>query len=286
MALPPVIQRHADNLQRCIPKFQAVLPPHLSAQKLNQTVINALMANRYLANADAASVMQSAMTAAVLGLEVDGVTGQGYITPFKGKAQFIPGYKGYITLAQNAGFMVSGDVVREKDEFFYKRGLEPVLDHSPRMGSPTERGPVLYAYATARSNTLPSDFSVVHVEEVNKIRDNSEAYKAYMAGKIKSTPWANNYDKMAIKTAIRSLASRLPLNVQKAHALESAYETGKHAHINEEGNLDIIEHEPQTSMQPSAQDLGLEQYNCEHCKDTGLMPDLVGGTQTCIHCVK
>jgi recombination protein RecT len=284
------LQRHENNLEKCLPKFANVLPSHVEPQKIMQSVMNALSQNQYLATScDAGSVMQAAMTAAVLGLEVDNVTGQGYITPFKGKAQFITGYKGYITLAMNSGFIVSGEAVREKDKFSYSQGLNPHLDHVPATGSPSERGDIVYTYAIARHNTLPSLFKVVHVEDINKIRDGSEGYKAFMAGKIKSTPWATNYEKMAIKTAIRNLAPQLPLSVQKANAIESAYETGKRSYLNERGDV-IIENETQetdkggSNEQPTAADLGIEDDICGHCHGTGQMDDLIGGKQPCVHC--
>ena len=125
------LERHRNNLLNCQEKFRAVLPPELPPQKIIQGVMNALGQNEYLAKSEATSIVQAAMTAAVLGLDVNGVTGQGYIVPFKGKAQFIPGYKGYIKLAMNSGFIISGDAVREKDEFEYKLGLNSEINHTP-----------------------------------------------------------------------------------------------------------------------------------------------------------
>lgn len=257
MALPPSVQRHETNLTRCLPKLEPVLKgTGLSPEKLKQTIINSLMQNKYLASCSPESVMQSAMTAAVLGLEVDNVTGQGYLTPFKGRAQFIVGYKGYITLAANSGFTVEGDVVREKDHFHYQRGLNPKLEHVPAAGSPTERGAITHAYAVAHHNTRPSTFDVVHVEDINAIRDKSEGYKAFMAGKIRSTPWATNYPAMAKKTAIRALAAKLPLNVQKAAAVESVFEAGAPSFIDASGVVQTQNETPETTdEQPTAAEL-------------------------------
>jgi len=232
------IERHDRNLSKCMDKFEAVLPPHMSPAKLKQSVLTALGQNNYLANCDPTSILQSAMTAAVLGLEVDNALGQGYIVPYGRKAQFIPGYKGYITLARNNGFTVSGTVVREHDAFEYHEGLNPDLKHRPAAGGATERGAIQYAYATARHATLPSVFKVVHVEHINEIRDSSQGYQAYMSKKIKSNPWASNYEQMAVKTAIRALASQLPLNVQKAAAIEGGHERGEIIYLNEQGDIE------------------------------------------------
>ena len=41
-------------------------------------------------------------------LEVDGVTGQAFLIPFKGRAQLVIGYKGFNTLAARSGLTVTG----------------------------------------------------------------------------------------------------------------------------------------------------------------------------------
>lgn len=287
---------HKTMLEKFKPEFAKVLPAHITPDRIVRSVINALSANEYLCtNATPTSVVQAAMTAAVLGLDVDNVTGQGHIVPFKGKAQFIPGYKGYITLAANSGYLVGGDVVREKDHFRYGRGLNPFLEHIPAAGGPKERGAIIYAYATARSNSLPSDFRVLHVEQVNAIRDKSEGYKAFLSGKRKDSPWDSHYEPMAIKTAIRALAPELPLNVQRAAAIEGEFERGNIAHLTDNGNvkLDTIDQSPldgRTDDQPDlVAGLGLEERPqddlCGLCGGRGVIDD-ADGKGPCPDCNK
>jgi hypothetical protein len=73
------------------------------------------------------------MSAAVLGLEVDGVTGQAYLIPFAGKAQLVIGYKGFNTLAARSGITITGAVVREGDEFDYELGSNGYVRHKPLL---------------------------------------------------------------------------------------------------------------------------------------------------------
>lgn len=276
------LNRHKTALEKFKPEFAKVLPAHITPDRIVRSVINALSANQYLCtNATPTSVVQAAMTAAVLGLDVDNVTGQGHIVPFKGKAQFIPGYKGYITLAANSGYLVGGDVVREKDHFKYGRGLNPFLDHVPAPGSAKDRGAIVYAYAVARSKNLPSDFRVLHADQVNAIRDKSEGYKAFLAGKTKDNPWDSHYEAMAIKTAIRALAPELPLNVQRAAAIEGEFERGSVNYLNDNGNIvrDTIDQNPasgDTDTQPDlTAGLGLEERPalCGTCGGSGVVED-------------
>lgn len=298
------LSNHRTQLEKYKGEFLKVLPPHVTPDRLIRSVTNALVANEYLAtSATPESVVRAAMTAAVLGLDVDNVTGQGYIVPFKGKAQFVPGYKGYISLAANAGWLVSGDVVRERDAFRYGRGLNPFLDHIPAAGGPKERGNIIYAYATARHAAIPPDFHVLHISQVNAIRDRSEGYKAFLKGKTSSTPWESDFEPMAIKTAIRACAPRLPLSVQRAAAVEGAYDRGNLANLTESGNvtLDIIEQMPdgKTDGPPDlVKDLGLEEPpppaeakppKCATCRDKGSVPfkdSLTGeeGVEPCRDC--
>lgn len=286
MALTPTVQRHERNLEKCLPKLAPVLQgTGLSPQKLKQTIVNSLVQNSYLASCTPESIMQSAMTAAVLGLECDNVTGQGYITPFRGKAQFIPGYRGYITLADNAGYTLEGHAVRQNDYFKYSFGLNPNLEHTPAVGGPSDRGEILYVYAVARSLTKPPVFKVVHIEKVLEIRNKSEAYKAFMSGKIKSTPWDSDFEPMAVKTAIRALAPQLPLNVQKAAAIEGAHERGELINLDEQGNISTTPDapEPEPKTQPSAEDLGLD-FICNDCGGRGVIEDAQGNKSPCEGC--
>jgi recombination protein RecT len=290
------LTKHKNALEKFKPEFQKVLPAHVTPDRIVRSVVNALSANEYLCtSATPQSVVQAAMTAAVLGLDVDNVTGQGHIVPFKGKAQFIPGYKGYITLAANSGYLVSGDVVRKADHFRYGRGLSPYLEHTPAPGGPSERGPILYAYATARSHNLPSDFRVLHIEQVNAIRDKSEGYKAFLSGKRKDSPWDSHYEAMAIKTAIRALAPELPLNVQRAAAIEGEFERGHVAHLTDNGNVirDSSEQNAGGKDDDGQPDLvaglGLEEKPmddiCGQCGGAGMVED-AQGKGPCPGCVK
>lgn len=245
------LEQHED-------KFQAVLPKGLPVERFMRTVATAVTHNPSLKNADKQSFFLSAMTAACLGLELDPSIGQAYLVPFKGKVQCVPGYKGYIKLAEISGYIVQGFVVREKDVFEYELGLEPKLRHVPAPGSSEARGNIVYAYATARHAKNPPIFRVVDIEYIKKIQSRSSGYKAYMAGKIKETPWANDFEAMASKTAVRALAPQLPLNVQRAHALESAWDTGETAYITDPNEGVVVQQAQQsgaTAEQPKMGDI-------------------------------
>lgn len=213
------------ELRRMQPQFERVLPAHLPSERLMRTILNAVTVNPRLLEADRRSLWRAAMTSAVLGLEPDAVMGQGYLVPFKGKVQFLPGYRGLVTLALNSGYLVEGRVVRKRDHFDYEYGLVPRLSHKPdASGAIGEDNPIVGAYATARSNVNPPTFDVMMLEAILRVRDRSESYK----NNAQRSPWSTDFEAMCRKTPIRQLASHLPLTVQKAVALESTFErTGK-----------------------------------------------------------
>ena len=67
------------------------------------SIISAVSANKALAECDQGSVVSAAAVAASLDLPINSSLGFAHIVPYKGKAQFQMGWKGYIQLAQRTG---------------------------------------------------------------------------------------------------------------------------------------------------------------------------------------
>lgn len=212
------------ELDRMGPQFARVLPAHLPKERLLRTILNAVSVNKKLLECDRGSLWQAAMTAAVLGIEPDGVTGQGYMVPYKSKVQFIPGYKGLVSLAFNSGYIVEGHTVRQKDAFDFQYGLSPKLHHKPVIGGGRgQENPIIGAYATARAAGHPDVFEFMEIEDIVKIRDDSKSYQAAKRYGRQST-WDVHFEAMVRKTPIRILCQHLPLTVQKAVAVETTFE--------------------------------------------------------------
>ena len=228
-------------------EYSQVLPPHMTVDRLNRVVFTAVSAaqkrdgSNPLLEADRRSLLASVMTSAVLGLEPDGVTGQGYLVPFAGRVQFIPGYGGYITLAHNSRILLEGRLVFENDQFSYQYGLNPICNHAPAQRG-QERGRIVAAYAVARSDVVPSTFHVAELPDILKIRDRSKGYiYAKRNGKLEDNVWHANFDAMARKTPIRAIGKNMPLNVQRAQALEDAHDRGKLAYIAPDDTISEID---------------------------------------------
>lgn len=182
---------------------------------------NPKMANK-LARADLATVVEAVRESAVLGLELDGASGQAYLVPYwnrdKGKYdfQFQAGYRGLAKLLVDTVHIATG-VVYENDAFDWEQGSEPFLRHKMALAN---RGNRVAFYAVARDPKTGRliDFEVMTLEEVERVRASSKA--------ADDGPWVEWFDQMGGKTVLRRLQKRIPANpkAERAMALENEAE--------------------------------------------------------------
>lgn len=227
------LEKKKGWLEQLAPQIERALPAHLPADRFMRVVLTTVRQSPALQKADPFSLMASVMTAAQLGLEPDGVLGHGYLVPFKGKVQFIPGYRGYIALARNSGEIenIAAECVYEGDHFDYELGLNDRLEHKPTMG---DRGEMTHVYAFAKYKGGGHSFVVLTRADCEKIREQfSASFRKY--GEKADTPWVTHFEAMARKTAVRRLSNVLPLSVQRAAALDRIFEGGAIGKLDEYG---------------------------------------------------
>lgn len=229
--------------------FAQALPEHVPVAKFKRNLITAVVQTPDLLNCFRPSLFQAAMTSASLGLLLDPSLGHGYILPFndgrsgRQLAQFIPGYRGYLHLARQSGeiLSVSAYEVCERDEFDYELGLEERLVHKPALG---DRGELRYVYCIVRYKEGGHHIEVMTRADVDRIRSRS---------KSKNSPaWRDDYAMMARKTVIRRAAKYMPLSVQRAAALDAAYDEGRAARI-EAGEIVIDGEAFEVAAEPEQQ---------------------------------
>jgi hypothetical protein len=166
--------------------------------------------------------------------------------PSQGKVQLVPGYRGFIVLARSSGLITSinAQAVHRNDQFEYAYGLNERLEHIPADG---DRGEITHFYAYAKLKDGGHHFDVMSRSEVDAVRDRSESYQAYRAGKAEYSAWVNGYAEMGKETVIRRIAELLPLPVQKAAALADLYEAGRHAALGDLGEI-VVDLPPAVSI--------------------------------------
>jgi len=124
--------------------------------------------------------------------------------------EFQPMYRGLMFLATQEGAATKFNVqaVHANDVF----QATPDNDAQPVTHSFTgfNRGAIVgyYSVATMLDGTKTAEF--MSVDDIRKVRDCSDGYKAFAAGKIKSHPWDANESEMAKKTIIKRHVKRLP----------------------------------------------------------------------------
>ncbi len=199
------------QLKPLAPHFAQVLGKTMPVERLMRTVMISVERLPQLLQCDRQSIFNAAMSAACLGLEVDGVTGQAYLIPFKGRAQLVIGYKGFNTLAARSGITITGAVVRAGDEFDYQLGSAAYVRHKPK-GS---KAPITHAWACAQSMDRPAVVEVLTIDELMEVKARSPGAKR------SDSPWNDpniGFPAMCQKTAKRRLARSMPLNIMQQAA--------------------------------------------------------------------
>lgn len=238
------------QLEPLAPRFQQVLGSTMPVERLIRTVVISVERLPKLLECDRQSLFNAAMSAACLGLEVDGVTGQAFLIPFKDKAQLVIGYKGMATLAARSGITITGAVVREGDEFVYELGTHASVKHVPVLGN---NGRIVAAWACAAAHGRPPITVVLGIDELMSVKARSPGAKR------SDSPWNDphiGFPAMCEKTAKRRLARSLPLNVMTAAARmeEAVEEQGAAAWISPDRGL-VIEGAAEPSPTPTAAQL-------------------------------
>lgn len=196
-------------------QFQLALPKVLPIDRFLRVLMTTLNTTPKLAECDQQSVMAGIMMAAQLGLEIDPVLGRAYLLPYKGKAQLIVGYRGFIDLAYRSGQLagLTAEVVYEKDLFEFEMGLSPKLRHVPCEDE--DRGALRYAYAVAELSNGGKVWRVLNRGDVMRAKKSSQSANSDYS------PWKTHEGAMWMKTAVRALAKFLPLSPELRDAVAS-----------------------------------------------------------------
>jgi recombination protein RecT len=155
------------------------------------------------------------------------------------------GYRGLVHIVTSEGALewVQADVVKEKD-VFTEMGMGAPPEH--KINRRAERGKIDLVYCVAKTMTGDYLTQVMDMEEIKKICERSESYKAYQNKKIKSSPWISDFTEMAKKTVIKRAAKTWP-SAKRTRLQEAIHVLNEHEGINfkkEEIDQDILDLDP------------------------------------------
>lgn len=232
-------------------EFSKALPGHITADRFIRTAQTAIAMTRNIQNVKNPQSLLSACTkAAADGLILDGREAA-LVVDYNGEVQYRPMMRGLLKLAHNSGEIKSlvVETACAEDFFDYSptRSADPII-HTINLKAP--RGAVFAVYAIATMHSGGVVHEVMTVEDVNRIRDRSDAYKAFKANKIKSTPWSTDWSEMARKTVFRRLSKYLPSSTDKASFHEAV------ERIDEDFSFEADTPEPAAQAAPTTKKRG------------------------------
>ena len=196
-------------------KFSLALPKNRNVDQEISSVIATVAASLALQRCTPESIALAAYDAATLGLPVNKL-GLAWLVPFGQEAKLQIGYRGYIQLVIESGFVldVSAECAYSNDKFKYILGSNPSIFHEPPITG--SRGNFIAVYAIARLANGLLKHVVMSKEQVEHIKSKSKS-----SG---NGPWVTDYDEMAKKSVIKRLCKSLPYNTPGLNKVELATE--------------------------------------------------------------
>lgn len=187
------------------------------------------------------SIINSAIASATLDLPIEKNLGYAYIVPYKDKAQFQMGYKGYIQLALRSGQYkyINSIEIKEGElenynlltgEFNFKF----IEDINQRLEAKT----IGYASYIEFTNGFRNTLYMTKEQIENHAEKYSQSYGTDLKKGYSSSNWSKNFDSMALKTVLKLNLSKfgaLSVSVQKALQIDGSSIKS----ISEEGTINV-----------------------------------------------
>lgn len=210
---PTTLRGHLDKMT---PEFKKALPGHITAERFVRTAQTAIALTRNIEKVKSPqSLLAACSKAAADGLILDGREAA-LVVDYNGDVQYRPMMRGLLKLAYQSG-QIKSLVVEpvRKNDFFEHVPTDPERPIIHKVNHREDRGDVFAVYALAELMTGGIVHEVMNLGDVNAIRDRSDAYRAFKANKIKSTPWATDWAEMARKTVFRRISKYLPSSTDR-----------------------------------------------------------------------
>lgn len=184
-------------------RIAKALPAHISADHMIRVTLNALQGESKILSCTQESLFQAIIEASTYGWEIGGPLAEAYIIPYKTTATLIPGYRGLIALVKRGGKVkeLIRSVVREGDEFSWGPLEDPPITHKPALTT----NAITHVYCIAKFSDGTWGQPIVATTE--QIDDHKRRYSQgwkMAESKDKDSPWHKSWEKMALKTMVRS----------------------------------------------------------------------------------
>lgn len=241
VSIQTMIQSSAKELGKA-------LPSHMSPERLVRIALTSIRLNPELSLCTPESFMGALFTLAQIGLEP--VAQRAYLIPFNNsrkingewktikEVQSVIGYKGLAELFYRHESALSLDMqkVYENDTFSYEYGTNSYLKHKPALKN---RGEVIGYYAVAKMKGGASVFKFMSKDEcLEHAQKHSKSFDKKTNSFNPSSPYAKEFDAMAMKSVLIQLSKLLPLSVELQRAI-SIDETAREYRSGIDNALDL-----------------------------------------------
>lgn len=211
--LPPsviiknMLAKYQDDIAQALP---SVMTPERFTRIATNTICNSPKLLQAVHDAPR-TLIASLMTAAQLGLEPNTPLGQCYLIPrktynkvtkeYEMQVSFQLGYQGVIDLCYRSGevSLIFAQTIYAKDNYDYRLGLDPKLEHVPFRG--IDRGAPIAYYAVFKTKSGGTGFDFMWREEVIAHAKQYSASWDDEEGAFDG-PWETDFDPMAKKTVL------------------------------------------------------------------------------------
>lgn len=188
----------------------------ISPQAFTSSVLSVVNNNKYLRNADPASIYGAAMVAASMNLQVNPSLGECAIIPYGKQAQFQVMRSGLVQLAMRSGVIKSliNEVVYEC-QLVKKNKFKGVYE----FDEDAKTSDKVIGYM-AYMETVEGFEKTLYMT-VDEVKEHAKKFsKTYQSG---SGIWKENFDAMAMKTVLKKLLSKwAPKSVAPARQFDQA----------------------------------------------------------------
>lgn len=176
----------------------SMLPSHVNKERFKNSVIAAVKQTPGLLKATPRSLFASVSKSAQDGLLPDGR--EGVITVYKDEAQWNPMAFGLRKRAREIDeIMVDAQVVYKKDEFIWRQGDNPRIEHNPApLG--VSRGEMIGAYAVFRNQDGILHREVMDAGQIEKVRSQSKQPNGLLWGKFAEEAWRKTVVRRGFKS--------------------------------------------------------------------------------------
>lgn len=188
-------------------RVAAVLPKHLTAERVLQMAATTIKNNPKIAQCTPASLLGAVMQSSILGFPPVEALGYCYFVPYGRDVQFQIGYRGYRELVRRGGQtkMIYAEIVREGDVFDVELGVNRHLIHKPKLDI---YQPIKYVYGVCHLLNGGFEFVVLTIQEIERLRMRNAMQKGAPSG-----AWATDYEAMAKAKTLKQFCKTLPLNI-------------------------------------------------------------------------